>query len=324
MEYKYLGKTGMKVSRICLGTMQFGWTADKETSFKILDKAYDLGINFIDTANIYSRWSDKSYPGKSEEIIGEWMTEAKNREDIILATKVRGKMDIGKGLNDEGLSRRHILHQIKASLSRLQTDWIDLYQTHSPDNNTPIRETLEVLNDLIHQGRVHSIGISNYAPWMIVESFWIAEKFNLIPFRVFQPYYNLAERMPFEQLGQTILCERYGLGVIPYSPLAGGFLTGKYRKDQPLPDSERTERIKKKFMNEKGFALLEVLDRIAESKDATVAQISVAWLLHQPVVTSPIIGANTPEQLEETVGAIDINLTSEELETLNKASEWRN
>ncbi|MHA2251489.1 MAG: aldo/keto reductase [Candidatus Kariarchaeaceae archaeon] len=320
MKYAYLGQTGMKVSQICLGTMQFGWTADEELSNHIMNKAYDLGINFLDTANVYSRWSENSYPGKSEDIIGRWLKKTGNRDEIILATKVRGKM--GDAHNDEGLSRRHILREARSSLKRLQSKWLDLYQTHSYDENVPIRETLEVLNDLIHQGKVNNIGTSNYPPWALVESLWVAEKYQLIPYQTLQPYYNLAKRQPFEEAKQKI-CQKYNIAVIPYSPLAAGFLTGKYRKNQDLPSSERAKWIKKELMTEKGFTLLEVMDEIAQAKEVTVGQISIAWLLEQPTIVAPIIGANTVEQLEEIVQATEIELRSEEITRLSDISKWK-
>lgn len=323
MIYSYLGQTGMKVSRICLGTMQFGWSANEQTSKTIMNKAYDLGINFFDTANVYSRWNDKSYPGKSEEIIGQWLKESGNRDEIILATKVKGKMwdpkydsrPEVKNLQLEGLSRRHILHQIEASLKRLQTKWIDLYQAHSMDPEVPIQETLNVFTDLIRQGKVNHIGASNYAPWALIESLWVAEKYGLRSFQTLQPYYNLVDREPFEKAKQLI-CQRYNIAVIPYSPLAAGFLTGKYRKDMPMPESERASRIKENFMNDKGFASLDVLDQITKSKEATLTQISLAWLLKQPTVVSPIIGANSIAQLEDIVQAVDIKLSTDDLKLI--------
>ncbi|MFV2016400.1 MAG: aldo/keto reductase, partial [Candidatus Heimdallarchaeota archaeon] len=190
MEYVSLGSAGMKVSPICLGTMQFGWTADEEASVQVMDKAWDLGINFFDTANIYTTWSEKSYGGKTEEIIGRWLKKSGVRDDLILATKVRGSM--GKGPNDQGLSRRHIRKQLKDSLKRLQTKWVDLYQSHFFDEATPIKETLEVYTDLIHDGKVNYIGASNYPAWKLVESIFIAKENNLVSYQTMQPYYSLA------------------------------------------------------------------------------------------------------------------------------------
>ncbi len=311
----------MVVSRICLGTMQFGWSADKEMSFKILDKAWDLGINFLDTANIYmlKKYDPKSHVGQSEEIIGEWLKRSGLRDEFIIATKVRGPM--GDGHNDQGLSRRHVRQQIKASLKRLRTKWIDLYQAHSPDEKTDIRETLEVFNDLLHDGLVNAIGCSNFRSWELMEALWIADKHGLIPFHSLQPNYSLVQRMHFEHgLQQT--CIKYGLAVIPYSPLAGGFLTGKYRKDRPLPSSVRAERTMKALFSDKNFSIINVLEDVSNNKGITMAQAAIAWVLHQPGITAPITGANTPKQLEETAQAVEIQFTREELTRLNEVSEW--
>ncbi|OLS19006.1 MAG: L-glyceraldehyde 3-phosphate reductase [Candidatus Heimdallarchaeota archaeon LC_2] len=317
MDYKSLGNTGIKVSEICLGTMQFGWTADKTTSHQILDKAVELGINFIDTANLYSRWSDKSYAGKTEEIIGNWLKETGNRDDLILATKVKGQM--GEGLNDQGLSRRHIHHQVKQSLKRLKTKWIDLYQSHSFDESTPIKETLEVYTDLIREGKVNYIGASNYPAWKLVEALHVSEKYNLAKYQSIQPYYSLARRLRYDDDLREV-CVKYNVGVIPYSPLAAGFLTGKYKQDQELPQSDRATGIKNQFFNERGWAILEILENICSEKGITTAQGGLAWVMQRPGITSPIIGANTVEQLEETIKAVEITFTEDEMDQLNEVS----
>lgn len=224
MEYRYLGRTGLKVSAICLGSMQFGWTADEATSLHILDIAWQNGVNFIDTADIYSRWAEGNPGGISEEIIGKWIKRsAIPRHQLILATKVRGRM--GEAPNDEGLSRLHIMHSVEASLKRLQTDVIDLYQVHWFDAQTPIEETLRALDDLIHQGKIRYIGCSNYPAWRLMQALWISDRLNLHTFVSVQPHYNLVHRAEFESELSEV-CAWYGLGVIPYSPLAGGFLIG--------------------------------------------------------------------------------------------------
>ncbi len=237
MEYRNLGRTGLKVSVLCLGTMQFGWTADEAASFSVLDAFVDAGGNFIDTANIYSRWADNSYAGKSEEIIGRWLKQRGRREDLVIATKVRGQM--GPGPNDEGLSRKHIMRAVEDSLRRLQTDYIDLYQAHWYDSNTPLEETLRAFDDLIAQGKVRYIGASNYPAWLLTKALWVSDKHGYARYDSLQPHYNLVHRAEFER-ELMHLCQDQGLGVIPYSPLAGGFLTGKYRRDQPVPPSART------------------------------------------------------------------------------------
>ena len=319
MKYRYLGRTGLKVSDICLGTMQFGWTADEETSHSILDAFVAAGGNFIDTANIYSRWASNSYAGKSEEIIGRWLRARGNREDLVIATKVRGQM--GPGPNDEGLSRKHIMKAVEDSLRRLQTDYIDLYQAHWYDENTPLEETLRAFDDLITQGKVRYIGASNYPAWLLTKSLWVSDKHGYARYDSLQPHYNLAYRAEFER-ELMHLCKDQGIGVIPYSPLAGGFLTGKYRRDKPLPESARAENIRRRYFNDRGFTILETVEAIAKEHNRTIAQIALAWLLHNPVITAPIIGANSVSQLEELLGAVDVRLSQEEIARLNEVSAW--
>jgi len=319
MNYRYLGRTGLKVSELCLGTMQFGWTADEDTSHAILDAFVAAGGNFIDTANIYSRWAANSYAGKSEEIIGRWLQARGNREDLVIATKVRGQM--GPGPNDEGLSRKHIMKAVEDSLRRLQTDYIDLYQAHWYDENTPLEETLRAFDDLITQGKVRYIGASNYPAWLLTKSLWISDKMGYARYDSLQPHYNLAYRAEFER-ELMHLCKDQGIGVIPYSPLAGGFLTGKYRRDKPLPDSARAEGIRNRYFNDRGFTILETVEAVAKAHNRTIAQIALAWLLHNPVITAPIIGANSVSQLEELLGAVDVQLSDEEIARLNEVSAW--
>ena len=320
MNTKYLGKTGLKVSEICLGTMQFGWTADEENSLKVMDKAHDAGMIFWDTANVYTRWSEKSYAGHTEEIIGKWFKKSGNRDDIVLATKVRGQM--GDRPNDQGLSKRHIKQQIEASLKRLQTSYVDLYQTHRIDYDVPIDETLTALNDLIRVGKVHAIGASNYPAWALTEAWWVAKDLGIQPYKTFQPYYNIVDRKPFEEENQLI-CDKYGLAVIPYSPLAAGFLTGKYKKDGPVPVSGRSESVKRRFMNEKGFKVLDAVTEVANKHGVKPTQIALAWTLQQKTIASPIIGANNVEQLDDILATSTVNLQPEDLKRLNEVSEWR-
>ncbi len=319
MEYRYLGRTGVRVSALCLGTMQFGWTADEATSFAVLDAFVDAGGNFIDTADVYSAWASNSYPGKSEEIIGRWLRRRGRREDLIIATKVRAR--VGPGPNDEGLSRKHIMDAVEASLRRLQTDYIDLYQAHWFDEHTPLEETLRAFDDLIRQGKVRYIGASNYPAWRLMKALWISDKYGLARYETLQPHYNLVHRAEFERELRHV-CRDQGLGVIPYSPLAGGFLTGKYRRDQPLPPSERAESIRRRYFNERSFRILETAEAVARERGVTVAQVALAWLLHVPEVTAPIIGANSVEQLQELLAAVDLRLSDEEMARLNEVSAW--
>ncbi|NLF49763.1 MAG: aldo/keto reductase [Leptolinea sp.] len=318
MDYRNLGRTGLKVSEICLGSMQFGWTANEDVSFQILSAAVDAGINFIDTADIYSRWVKGNPGGVSEEIIGRWMKKSGiPRHDIVIGTKVRGAM--GPGINDEGLSRLHIMRAVDDSLRRLQTDYIDLYQTHWFDENTPIEETLSTMTDLVHQGKVRYIGCSNIPAWRLVESLWVAEHYKLSRYDSLQPHYHLLRRAEFEAELADI-CRGYTLAVLPYSPLAGGFLTGKYRKDDPKTESQRNVS---KYFTDKNWALLDVLDDIGKGHNKSVSQVSLAWLLSQSVVTCPIIGPRTLEQLEDNLGAAGWRLQPDEIRTLDQATAWQ-
>lgn len=320
MEYRNLGKTGLKVSPLCLGTMQFGWSADEALSHRILSAAYEAGINFIDTADVYSRWVPGNPGGVSEEIIGRWIKASGiPREKLVIATKVRGRM--GDGPNDEGLSRLHILQAVEASLRRLQIDYIDLYQTHWPDESTPINETLRALDDLVRQGKLRYIGASNYAAWELMQALWISDKYNLARYDCLQPHYNLLHRAEFERELAPV-CKTYGLGVIPYSPLAGGFLTSKYRRENTSPDSVRAKGLQHACI-EKNFALLDKMDEIARADNASVAQVALAWMLADPLISSPIIGPNKLEQLTDNLGALDVHLAADALKTLNDASAWQ-
>jgi aryl-alcohol dehydrogenase-like predicted oxidoreductase len=318
MNYRRLGRTGLKVSELCLGTMQFGWTTDAHNGFAVMDAFVEAGGNFIDTADVYSRWSEGNPGGVAEQIIGRWMAARGNREQMVLATKVRGRM--WDGPNGEGLSRLHILRACEESLRRLQTDHIDLYQSHFFDADTPIDETMRAFDDLVRAGKVRYAGCSNYPAWRLTKALWASDKLGLARYDSLQPHYNLAHRAEFERELKP-LCEEEGLGVIPYSPLAGGFLTGKYRRDH-IPDSARASRIRERYLDDRGFTILERLNDIARSRSLTPAQTALAWLLSQPVVTAPIIGANTVEQLTESLGAAGVRLAPEEIAALDEVSAW--
>ncbi len=320
MEYRRLGRTGLKVSTICLGTMQFGWSADAAAGHSIMSRAVALGCNFIDTADVYSRWVEGNDGGVSEQIIGDWLAAGHvRRESIVLATKVRGQM--GDGPNDQGLSRAHIMTAVENSLRRLQTDYIDLYQVHWPDRDTPLDETLSALTDLVRSGKVRYIGCSNYPAWLLTKSLWVSDVRNLVRFDSLQPHYNLVHRAEFERELQP-LCLDQGIGVIPYSPLAGGFLTGKYRRDTPLPDSKRAEGVRNRYMNEQGFTAVERLEVIGKSYNATIPQMAIAWVLANAAVTSAIIGANSIEQLEDTMRGAEITLSADQKAALDEATAW--
>ena len=322
MRYRTLGRTGLKVSELCLGTMTFGWTADEDTSRAIMDHAVEAGVNFFDTADIYSRWSSESYAGKTEEFIGRWLKD-KPRDQLVIATKVRGPM--GEGPNDSGLSRKHIMDAVDASLRRLQTDYIDLYQTHSPDLETPLEETLETLSDLVRAGKVRYLGASNHPAWYLTKALWISDKYNLARYETLQPHYNLVNRDEFERELRD-LCHDQHIGVIPYSPLAGGFLTGKYRRGQDAPKGSRGEenaQIKRYMENARNWDLLDTLHEIAERHGKSVAQVSLAWLRDESPVTAPIVGANSVEQLKGSLGVVDWRLTDEERNEITDLSAWQ-
>lgn len=318
MEYRNLGRTGLKVSELCLGSMQWGWTADEATAFAIMDEFVEAGGNFIDTANIYSRWVESNPGGIAEEIIGRWLKARNNRRHIVLATKVRGTM--WEGPNGQGLSRAHIMQAVEDSLRRLQTDTIDLYQIHWDDLETPMDETLRALDDLVRQGKVRYLGCSNIPAWRLMKALCISQQEGLARYESLQPHYNLVHRREFDAELKP-LCESEKIGVIPYSPLAGGFLTGKYQSDAPPPDSARQEGIKRRYFNEDGWRALAAVEKIADNRNATTLQIALAWQLSQPIITSPIIGANSVEQLHESLGAVGLRLTAEEMAILEEASK---
>jgi len=320
MEYRRLGRTGLKVSTFCLGSMQFGWSADEATSVQVLNKAVELGCNFIDTADIYSSWSDGNEGGESETIIGRWLvTGAVRRDELVIASKVRGKM--GPSVNDEGLSRQHIMNAIDNSLRRLKTDYIDLYQVHWPDEETLLDETLIALDDLVRSGKVRYIGCSNYPAWLLVKSLWISDVRGISRFDSLQPHYNLVHRAEFERELQAVCLDQM-IGVIAYSPLGGGFLTGKYQLEAKLPDSKRASGVQRQYMNEEGFAAVGKLEEIALAKGATIAQTAIAWVLANPSVTSAIVGANNTDQLTNTIKSVEITLNPEDKLALDEISTW--
>ncbi len=318
MDYRRLGRTGLKVSELCLGTMQFGWTVDLNHSFEIMDEFFEVGGNFIDTADVYSRWVEGNPGGVSEEYIGKWMRARTNRAEIVLATKVRGPM--WDGPNGEGLSRVHIIHACEDSLRRLQTDYIDLYQTHWYDDETRIEETMAALDTLVQQGKVRYVGCSNYPAWRLMRALWVSDKHGWVRYDSIQPHYNLVHRAEFERELLAVV-EAYEIGVIPYSPLAAGFLTGKYRRDA-LPESVRADRIKRQYFNDAGWRALDAVRQVADEVDASPAAVALAWQLAKPYVTAPIIGANTADQLHENLAAVDVVLTPTQVAYLDAETNW--
>jgi aryl-alcohol dehydrogenase-like predicted oxidoreductase len=313
MEYRSFGRTGIKVSSLCLGCMMFGGKTQPGDSYDIIDRALDAGINFIDTANVYSI-------GRSEEVTGEALKRNKKRNDVVLATKVHGKM--GEGVNDLGNSRKHIIDQCDQSLRRLQTDYIDLYQIHRPQPDIPIDETLRALDDLIRAGKVRYVGSSTFAAWQLVESLWVAKELGLNRFVCEQPPYNLLDRRIEREL--LPMARTYGFATIPWSPLAGGLLTGKYKRGEEPPADTRfgdqTNPLYRRRMNDRIYDVIEGLQLMAEEKGVTLSQFSLAWCMQQPGVTSPIIGPRTMEQLEDNLKAADVTFTDDEFRAINRVA----
>jgi aryl-alcohol dehydrogenase-like predicted oxidoreductase len=311
MNYQQLGKTALQVSPLCLGTMTMGWTSSKEDSFAVMDYALEQGINFFDTADVYSFWAEGNEGGVAETWIGEWLTERGSRDKIIIATKARGRM--WEGPDGEGLSRNHLLRAVEDSLRRLQIETIDLYQSHWPDDDTPLEETFRAFEQIIQQGKVRYLGCSNHSPVQLQNALDVCQALNLPRYESLQPHYNLVHRQEYEAELMAI-CQRENLGVIPYSPLAGGFLTGKYKRETGAPPESRghgTDRMQP-YMNDEGYGILEALTEIVASHQATLPQVAIAWLLANPTITSAIVGANTVAQLKDTVTAAEITLSAAE------------
>jgi aryl-alcohol dehydrogenase-like predicted oxidoreductase len=313
MKYKSLGKTGLRVSNLCLGTMTFGnqeWGCDETESKRIVDAFVEAGGNFVDTADMYSN-------GVSEEITGRLIAD--KRQQIILATKVAGPM--GTGVNDLGLSRKHIFDAVDASLQRLGTDYIDLYQVHVYDPTTPLEETLTALNDCVRAGKIRYIGCSNYSAWQLMKAIAISEKLGIAQYDCIQPQYSLVCR--HIELEHIPLCLEEGIGVIPWSPLGGGLLTGKVRKGEAPPQGSRAAQQAEqnaRFTNEKNLEIVEAVIEIADRMGKSASQVALAWCSQQPGVTSPIFGARTMEQLQDNLGAADLELDDEALTQLRDAS----
>jgi aryl-alcohol dehydrogenase-like predicted oxidoreductase len=319
MRYTRLGSTGLEVSRLCLGCMNFGsgseWMMnDRAASVDLLHEAMDAGINFLDTANVYST-------GESEDIVGEAI-QSRNRDELVVATKVRGEMHDGP--NGSGLSKKHVLDQVEDSLDRLGTDYIDLYQIHRWHDETPIEETLSALDHLIETGRVRYIGASTMSAYEFTKALYTSDIEEYERFVCMQPEYSAVAR--HEEANLLPVCEAEGIGVIPWSPLSGGFLTGKYERDGGTPEGSRGEvsdHVRRRFTDE-NWQVLDEVRAVADAHDATPAQVSLAWLLEQDAVTAPIIGPKTSEQLQENLGALDVELTDEELERIAapKTPRW--
>jgi aryl-alcohol dehydrogenase-like predicted oxidoreductase len=318
VEYRYLGATGLKVSELCLGAMTFGREASEDESHRMLDRFVDAGGNFIDTANVYGA-------GTSEEILGRWLA-GRPRDECVIATKVRFPM--GKGPNEVGLSRKHILVSVEASLRRLRTDYIDLYQVHSWDGMTPLGETLSTLHTLVQSGKVRYLGASNFSGWQLQKAVDTARQMGWEPFVCLQPQYNLLTRTPEWEI--LPVCQNEGLGVIPWSPLRGGWLSGKFRRGMEGPPADSRVAVADQhgwgerwstYNNEHTWSVLDALFAVAEQAGKTPAQVAINWLLRRPTVTAPIIGARSLEQLDANLGAVGWALTHDQVECLNRASD---
>ncbi len=312
MEKRELGTSGIKVHPFCFGGNVFGWTINEKQSFEILDAYIDSSLEFIDTADVYSTWVPGNRGGESETIIGNWLKKTSKRDKIIIATKVGKPMGEGK----QGLSKRYIIHAVEASLKRLQTDYIDLYQSHDDDRTTPFAETLGVYTDLIKQGKVRAIGASNYSADRLKEALQVSRDTGLASYQSLQPQYNLYDREQYEKELEP-LCRENNIGVITYYSLASGFLTGKYRSDNDLSKSQRGTGIKK-YLNDRGFRILDALDEVAANYKTTPAAIAIAWVIARPGITAPIASATSVKQLHELVQATRIILDEASIKLLSK------
>jgi aryl-alcohol dehydrogenase-like predicted oxidoreductase len=320
MLMRKLGRSGLKVAALCLGGNTFGWTTDQDASEAVLDAYVEAGGNFIDTADVYSRWAPGNKGGESETVLGVWMAARRNRQAIIMATKVCGPM--GPGPNDAGLSRQHIMQGVEASLRRLQTDYIDLYQAHWDDRETPLDETLRAFDDLVRQGKVRYLGASNYVAYRLTRALWESERKGYARYECLQPKYNLVFRDEYERELEP-LCLEQNVGVIPYSSLGSGFLSGKYRRRETLPSTARAAGVQKAYMTERGFAVLAAVEKVATGVGVTPTQVAISWLAHRPGITAPIASATSKTQLQELVAGVELQLDTEARKTLDEASAWR-
>ena len=316
MNRRELGNTGLMIVPLVFGGNIFGWTADEATSFELLDAFVDRGFTAIDTANVYSAWVPGHQGGESEAIIGKWFAKTGKRDRVMLATKVGFKMGDG----GQGLCKEYILRAVEDSLRRLQTEYIDLYQSHTDDQETPLEETLEAYRLLLEQGKVRAIGASNYKGPRLTAALDVAEQAGLPRYATLQPEYNLYDRQAYET-DLAPVAQKYGLGVIPYFSLASGFLTGKYQSLADTKGKNRGSRVEKYF-DERGLRILKALKQVSEETGAEQASIALAWLLAQPTVTAPIASATSTAQLQALFAAVDLTLSAEQIAALSQASEY--
>ena len=316
MEHRKLGGSALSVAPLCLGGNVFGWTIDEAASFRLLDAALDGGLNFIDTADVYSRWVEGHVGGESETILGKWLKQNGKRDKVVLATKVG--MDMGAGRN--GLSKTRIAQAVEESLSRLQIDVIDLYQAHKDDADTPLEETLSAFGDLVKAGKVRAIGASNYSAPRLEAALQLSAAHSLPKYESLQPHYNLVFRQDYESTLEPV-CEKHNVGVIPYFSLASGFLSGKYRSEADTAGKARSGGVKA-YLSEKGFGVLKALDEVAKAHHSRPAVVALAWLIARPSITAPIASATSVEQLKDLVAATTLQLKKEDIQRLNEASAY--
>ena len=325
MKTKYLGRTGLRVSEVCLGTMTFGNQSDEATSFAIMDAAIEGGIDFFDNADVYPLGGGPGLVGETEAIMGRWFAARGKREDVVLATKCFGQM--GPRPNDSGLGRKHVIKACEDSLRRLQTDYIDLYQTHGPDAHVPIEETMRALDDLVRAGKVRYVGASNYAAWQLSDAIWTSRLNGLASYVSLQPRYNLLFRMIEDEL--LPVCKAHGLGVISYNPLAGGMLTGRYANDRALQagsrftlEHGRGDMYRRRYWSDAVHDEVDRLAAVASRHGHSLTHLALQWVLSQPLITSAIVGASRPDQLRDSLGAVGLTLSDEERAACDEA--WFN
>ncbi|MCC8426766.1 aldo/keto reductase [Mucilaginibacter sp. UR6-11] len=316
MEKRELGRSGIFVSPFCFGGNVFGWTVNEQQSFELLDAYVDSGLEFIDTADVYSKWVPGNKGGESETIIGNWLKKSGRRDKVIIATKVGKPMGPGR----QGLSKAYITEAVEDSLKRLQTDYIDLYQSHDDDQNTPLEETLATYTDLIKQGKVRGVGASNFTAARLKESLDVSKANGLARYETLQPEYNLYDREGYEKELEP-LCVGNNIGVITFYSLASGFLSGKYRSEADLSKSARGGGVKK-YLNSRGFKILTALDEVAAQYKTTPASVAIAWVMARPGITAPIASATSVKQLHDTTQAVQLNLDDKAIALLNEASSY--
>ncbi len=317
MRLRKLGNSGLEVPPLILGTNVFGWTVTEPDAFRLLDAAEGAGLNTLDTADVYSKWVPGNHGGESETIIGNWLKRSGKRKSVIVATKVGMEMGPGK----KGLSKAYIRSAVEDSLRRLQTDYIDLYQSHEDDPNTPLAETLGAYAELIKEGKVLAIGASNYGAERLAEALQVSREHKLPRYESLQPFYNLYDRAPFEESLEAVSAAN-GLGVIPYFSLAKGFLSGKYRSEKDLSKSPRGTGVKA-YLNDRGLRILAALDDVAKTHNSTPARVALAWLMARPGITAPIASATRLDQLHDLVEATKLELDRHSIEMLTRASDWK-